>query len=172
MPSACFRVFFTLLDRADFGTATLRDSWQPRSLADLARWSQVSVATVKRALAELEGREWIVRQRDGQTGRGHRTTYALTLGFGWPEPKKVAQPEPVLEEKVAHGDDQKWLTDRHVTPAQPANDAGRAVRRGVEGKAALCTVCGTRLDPVLPAAGYRTHPCCDPDEKPHVTAAA
>jgi len=30
----------------------------------------------------------------------------------------------------------------------------------------FCTVCHTALDPVLPAAGYRTHPCCDPDEKP------
>ena len=30
----------------------------------------------------------------------------------------------------------------------------------------FCAVCRKALDPVLPAAGYRTHPCCDPDEKP------
>ena len=29
-----------------------------------------------------------------------------------------------------------------------------------------CAVCQNPMDPVLPALGYRTHPCCDPDEKP------
>lgn len=29
-----------------------------------------------------------------------------------------------------------------------------------------CAVCGTKLDPVLPQSGYRTHPCCDPYERP------
>ena len=31
-------------------------------------------------------------------------------------------------------------------------------------KAALCRVCKVPMDPVLPANGYMTHPCCDPDE--------
>jgi hypothetical protein len=30
----------------------------------------------------------------------------------------------------------------------------------------MCRVCGTVLNRVLVASGYRTHPCCDPDEKP------
>jgi hypothetical protein len=29
---------------------------------------------------------------------------------------------------------------------------------------ALCALCQTPMDPVLPAAGFTTHPCCDPDE--------
>lgn len=30
----------------------------------------------------------------------------------------------------------------------------------------LCNQCGTLLAPVLVTAGYATHPCCDPAEKP------
>ncbi len=35
-----------------------------------------------------------------------------------------------------------------------------------------CRVCGRPLDPVLPAGGYTTHPCCDPREKPAAATAA
>jgi hypothetical protein len=37
--------------------------------------------------------------------------------------------------------------------SQPANDLE------------LCAVCGTSMDPVLPAIGYRTHPNCERDEE-------
>lgn len=33
-----------------------------------------------------------------------------------------------------------------------------------------CAICGSKLDPVHPRSGYRTHPTCDPDEQPQRSA--
>ncbi len=70
------------------------------------------------------------------------------------------------------------VTDRAVTPSPQSRDnpqvnsvePSRARKEsGKEGGArtnalALCTVCQTPMDPVLPANGFTTHPCCDPAE--------
>lgn len=49
---------------------------------------------------------------------------------------------------------------------------GQVLPKGVRDREGLgeglaltdCSQCGTPMDPILPALGYSTHPCCDPDE--------
>ena len=180
MPNGCYRVFFAMLDKADFGTAALRGPWQPRSVSDIAHWAEVSEATAKRALTDLERHGWIERRRNAGLGRGHKTSYAINLGVPWPERESSAvsgaeRTRRWRERKVAHnGVTGTWkeaqmevtrdTIQRHITAAQHGGSAGRAVTEGVGKGKPLCAVCLTPLDPVLPAAGYRTHPCCDPKE--------
>src|SRR6185437_15074063 len=75
-------LFRALLDLADYQTGYIPEIFQPRSLDDLARKAGMSLATVKRVLTELEGRQWVERDRPVNPGRGHRTIYQLRVGIG------------------------------------------------------------------------------------------
>ena len=115
VPIADYRVYRALMGRADWNTAVIPVRFQPRSLAELAELSKLSVATVKRTLRHLQRHGWIERHRyitdKGIGGRGHPTRYRLDVGTDCdcaPE-----RPEPVngaertrrwrQRKKAAHG---------------------------------------------------------------------
>lgn len=57
------------------------------------------------------------------------------------------------------------LASRDELAVQTAFSGKEDAAEGEGGqRAALCAVCRTPMHPVLPANGYRTHPCCDPSE--------
>ena len=67
----------------------------------------------------------------------------------------------VSDEGIGEGGDREGsaLTERRVcdvSAPQRAIDVTHSSR--------LCAVCQLVMDPVLPAAGFTTHPCCDPHE--------
>lgn len=72
---------------------------------------------------------------------GHVRGKARTLGLNSPDNSQVSG----LEIVGAHIESSK-------EGARRANGLAR------------CSVCRTPMDPVLPANGYRAHPCCDPAE--------
>lgn len=156
MPAYDYRVFRALFRRAAWGSAIIPAKFQPRSLKVIARDAQCSEATVKRALRHLERHGWVVRARDAFKGRGHSTTYGLTVGedcdcfSGRPEPKsdserakryrdrKKAAQQTVTQEQGSGSDlrDEaaqicvtKRLTSRDETAGQPPFCA----KEGVEG---------------------------------------
>lgn len=45
-------------------------------------------------------------------------------------------------------------------------EIGEAPSSAVNHRLTACVICGSKLDPVLPRSGYRTHPTCDPSERP------
>jgi hypothetical protein len=101
-------------------------------------------------------------------------------------PDKAAQSDVSLRQEAAQIDVSKRLTSRDDIAGQAVFSAGgRGKGEGVgggqgksrpEGDGALtlaaCHVCTTPMDSVLTRLGYRTHPCCYPDEKPVLSTAA
>jgi DNA-binding HxlR family transcriptional regulator len=62
MPARAHRVCYVLLyDLAQWRTGLIRPERQPRSMAALARKCDMSEATLRRALAELESLGWVTR---------------------------------------------------------------------------------------------------------------
>jgi Helix-turn-helix domain len=68
--------------------------------------------------------------------------------------------QPVSDEGIREGEDRQGssFTEQRVcdVTADKAVDVTHSLRS--------CSVCQLPMDPVLPAAGFTTHPCCDPDE--------
>ena len=99
---------------------------------------------------------------------------------------RVTRPAGSVSEsrdEVSQDDVTKCLTSRDEIPGQgqfsakEGNDEGREegerekqARNGAAPEPALCIICRTPMDPVLPKLGYRTHPCCGPDGKPGKSA--
>lgn len=90
-----YRIYHALLHHSDFGTADLPDKFQPRGLADLARWCELSKSALCKGLDSLERNGWVKRARTGSPGRGQVTTYAIQLG------QKVSTTRTVPERKVS-----------------------------------------------------------------------
>jgi DNA-binding Lrp family transcriptional regulator len=115
LPVADYRVYRALMGRADWNTAVIPVRFQPRSLAELAELSKLSVATVKRTLRHLQRHGWIERHRyitdAGIGGRGHPTRYRLDVGADCdcapdrPEPVSDAERAKRYRQrkKAAHG---------------------------------------------------------------------
>jgi hypothetical protein len=151
-----FRVYVTLLKKANFGTAEIPPAFQPRSLERLAAWSFVSLASVKRSVGHLQRHGWLERDRHitaaGIGGRGHPTHYRLLTGRGC-DCQKAAQCEPVRRKKVAQPDTVKGPITPPVTAGQtPVSDERDAARGKVErGMPETCIGCGKK-----PRRGCRT----------------
>lgn len=112
LPGAAFRLYVELLDRADFGTAETPDKFQPRGLAELAKWCEMSKATAARALNLLEAHGWVQRNRATTLGRGHRTAYRLACGRPVDRP---APPEPLSDAERARRYRARKMSQRSVT---------------------------------------------------------
>jgi hypothetical protein len=112
-----FRLYVTLLKKANFGTAEIPYQFQPRSLVKLAQLCVLSLATTKRSVAHLERHGWLERHRNvtasGVGGRGHPTTYELLIGRDCD--CKGAQREPVASGKQAQDDTVNRLTGERIS---------------------------------------------------------
>lgn len=75
-----YRIYCALFKRAQWKTAEILGTFQPKSLDELAGWSRMSTANLKRGLAHLELHGWVSRERWLTLGRGHSTRYVLSLG--------------------------------------------------------------------------------------------
>ena len=201
-----FRTFVHLLDKADWQTAIIPDSYQPRSTRILAGECETSLHTMMRSLAHLESHGWLARTRDA-SGRGYRTTYALLLGSVCEcqkpgRPKRVnsgtlppdLQKGPRITQKGPRIDtirvpeltqegSQNYRENRRsdvvFDRGSKEGQRGGELEEGAQTRviplfraAAVrllamdaCGICETTMHPVLAGHGYKTHPCCDPDEK-------
>jgi hypothetical protein len=121
LPPRDYRIFMALFDRAEWGTAAIRDRFQPRSLKELAEWSRMSLANVKRGVGHLGRHGWIERHRhvseNGIGGRGHPTRYVLSNGQDCD--CKPAQSEPVSSRKAAQIEPRNRLRTCDVSAGQP-----------------------------------------------------
>jgi hypothetical protein len=163
-------VFLILLERSD-NTDCSVPAWITPSLAQLADAAGCTVSTTAEALSHLEKHGWLTRARS-KGGRGQKSGYQLTAGqpCGAASPASCLRPpkqsdgSDSLTEKQSDGSEQKqsdgsWSNRR----SNAVSDVGH--RRGrVKKDPALCLVCHLVMDPVLPPAGFSTHPCCDPYE--------
>lgn len=151
-----FRVYVTLLRKANFVTAEIPDHFQPRSLERLAALCFISLAGVKRSVGHLQRHGWLERDRHitdcGIGGRGHRTRYKLLIGRDCDCPK-AAQGEPVSRKKAAQPDTVKGLITPSVAAGQrPVSDERDAARGKVQkGMPETCIGCGKK-----PRRGCRT----------------
>ncbi len=159
-----------LLDRADYGTAELPEKFAPKQ-ADIARKASITPRQVRRSLRHAERHGWVTV--GGATGRGHRLTYRLDIGGQCGCSGRVHEQKADTEHrKGGHGVPLKADTKGGHAAGQGTVPTERQregrVGRKPEPQLAPCSVCKTPMDPVLSANGYRTHPCCDPDEiSPH-----
>jgi hypothetical protein len=188
LPGGERAVIRDLLNCADNATGLIRaeHDWKT-SLALIADRVGFPKSNVILWLDHLE-RHRIVRRHRSAGGQGHRTRYVL-LPPGAEActcPSRVRdEPKPAAQ-RMREMRRRKRLTARNaqsVTAHRPfegsvarnenvvspaAEHLGIAPRREVPSlpgnDLALCRVCGESLDPVLPAAGFTTHPGCDPDE--------
>lgn len=163
-------VFLVLLERSDNTDCTIPAYMTP-SLPQLADATGYTVSTAKEALTHLEKHAWMTRAR-GPGGRGRKSGYQLTAGRECDAPNpsacirlpKQADGSAPLTKKQADGSAQKQA-DGATENSRSDNVSDVGHRRGrVEVGPALCAVCQLPMDPVLPKAGFTTHPCCDPNE--------
>ena len=131
LPSRDYRIFSALLrQRAEWKTAKIPDKFQPRGLADLARLAKMSKANVCRGLEHLASHGWIIRERAGKRGRGHRTTYQLATGMSCdclkerPEPLTDAERMRKYRERKRAADPGKKVSQARVT-RQPESVSGQ-----------------------------------------------
>ena len=178
-------VYRTLLERADNisadgRTLTIPDRMQPYGQHDGI--FGVSRANVQRALAHLKLHGWVTWIFKPRGGEGRPPChYLLMVGSDCTcDPSVKPQDDAQLEASKASGKASGKASETSEfslsvkpqtagqTPFSPKGKEGRGSKEGKGGSQLLtdCSVCGTPMDPVLPALGYRTHPCCDPDEKP------
>jgi hypothetical protein len=174
-------VYRALLDRADNVSAdgqTLRipDNLQPAGQDD--RMFGVSRRNVQRALEHLKLHGWVtwVLKSQGSQGRPP-CNYTLLVGSDCDCDRTVRRQDGAQQEaSKAPG---KAPGTRELSASvkrQTAGQAGFSLKgnegregEGCPGKPELlpdCAICHTPMNPVLPRTGYRTHPSCDPDEKP------
>jgi hypothetical protein len=160
-------VFRYLLDRADYRTAVLPAKFTPRQ-ADIARTTSHSRRQVRYAIRHLERHKWL--DVGGRTGPGKPLRYTLTAGTGCDCTGRVHTPG----RRQPQGRTAATI-DNRTAATNGGNAAGQTTvpterrregrgERKLEPDLALCAVCQTPMDPVLPAASFTTHPCCDPDE--------
>jgi hypothetical protein len=167
LPASDKSVFRFLLDRANYGTAEMLDRFTP-SQASIARQTSHSLRQVKYAIDHLRRHGWI--KTEGATGPGRKLSYTLASGAGCDCTGRVHESERVQPETVtgATFGHRSGATNGCNAAAQSVVSTERQregrVGRKPERDLALCAVCETAMDPVLPAAGFTTHPCCDPDE--------
>jgi hypothetical protein len=172
LPASDKSVFRYLLDRADYGTAKLPSKFTPKQ-AKIAQQTSHSLRQVKYAIEHLRLHGWV--KTEGTTAPGRTLAYALAFGTECDCTGRVhdhrLSPERVQQETVTSA-----TFGHHTGATNGCNAAGQTVvrterhREGGVGRQAsangleLCAVCQLPMDPVLRAAGFTTHPCCDPDE--------
>ena len=174
-------VFLTLLERSDNGDCSIPAFVTP-SIAQLADATGYTASAATEALRHLEKHGWVIRQRS-PGGRGHKSAYQLGAGntceadspAACLRPPKQSDGSDGLAQKQSDGSYKK-LSDEPTHNRRPNAVSGVGHRRGEvkEGPTAkqaehseglaLCRICQLAMDPVLPANGFTTHPCCDPDE--------
>lgn len=141
-------VFLMLLEGADNTNCTVPDYMTPTT-PELAVWTSLSLATVKRSIRHLELHGWL--QRDPGRGRGRKSTYGLvprepdaccgcekvSLRALSDESKGVT-PEPFMDTKGVTGDkkrghlEQEKGSDDLGTPQVSPAIVGRDSREGRE----------------------------------------
>jgi hypothetical protein len=175
-------VFRYLLDKADFGTAELPPGFTPNQ-AKIARQTSISRRQVTYAIDHLRRHGWVTTS--GTTAPGRTLGYSLGLGAECDCTGRVHDHRTVATgtgataatgggERVQPQTATGATFGRRTVATNGSNAAGHTVRqtRGTEREGvgrkpepkpdvALCAVCKTAMDPVLPANGYSTHPMCD-----------
>src|SRR5581483_3932223 len=84
-----------------------------------------------------------------------RAPYRISTATGTTTVSGTSAPEDPHELREALAGSQQPMTADQ--PARSLVPRGSAAT-----EPAVCTICGTPMDPVLPAIGATTHPCCDP----------
>jgi len=174
-------VYRALLDRADNisadgTTLAIPDRMQPSGQHDTWIFG-VSRRNVQRALAHLRAHGWVAWVLKPRGGEGRPPChYTLLIGSDCDcTPVVKRQDGAQLGPSKAPGKAPETTEFSASVKRQTAGQAAfspkgkEGPRRGgvaVDSPLADCAVCGSPLDPVLSRNGYRTHPCCRPDEKP------
>jgi hypothetical protein len=174
LPASDKSVFRLLLDRADYGTAILPAKFAPTEIAVGKRTSH-SRRQVQYSVAHLRRHGWLKASRDTREDSPDRRRLSYEFGVGTrcdctgrvhtPRQKGATESTDRRNSCADTG-----ATDRRNAAGQTAVSTERHRQGGVERKLepksdlVLCSVCRTPMDRVLPANGYRTHPCCDPGE--------
>jgi hypothetical protein len=179
LPASDKSVYRYLLDRADYGTVEMPAKFAPKQ-AVIARKTSHSLRQVRYAIRHLERHEWLTAA--GRTGPGKSRRYTLSAGTGCncagrvhvpgtaatgnPERRQPdSQAAATIDNRTAATNGGNAAAQTPVpTERQREGRVGRKPER--EPGPVLCLVCRTLMDPLLPSLGYRTHPCCDPDETP------
>jgi DNA-binding MarR family transcriptional regulator len=158
-------IFYALLERSDNADCSIPAHMTP-GLAQLAEACCCSKSTVATALDHLERHGWIKRKRS-KGGRALKTTYQLAEGLACPDScQKRSGSRTVYGEKLSDSRTPK-LSDSHSENRRSdhVSDVGISEGEGRQGSALKrCLICQLPMDPILPANGYGTHPCCDPGE--------
>jgi hypothetical protein len=158
-------IFYALLERSDNGDCSIPVYMTP-SLAQLAEACCCSKSTAALAVDHLALHGWLIRRRS-KGGRTHKTTYQLTEGGRCPPGcKKRSDSRTVYGEKRSDSRTPK-RSDSNPQTRRSAPVSGVGLTEGEDREGSSwqpCSVCQLPMDPVLPTAGFTTHPCCDPDE--------
>jgi MarR-like DNA-binding transcriptional regulator SgrR of sgrS sRNA len=160
-------VFYVLLERSDNDTCAI-PLWMTPSLVQLAEAVHCSKSAAAAALDHLSAHGWVIRQRT-KGGRTHKTTYQLAHGGRCPGPprcQKRSTPRTVSAGKRSETWTEKRSTEHSQEPrSERVLDEGLQRRGGEEGKGpAVCRICRRPLEALWPAAGFTTHPWCQPSE--------
>jgi hypothetical protein len=174
LPASDKSVYRLLLDRADYVTAVLPAKFAPTEIAVGKRTSH-SRRQVQYSVAHLRRHGWLKASRDTREDSPDRRRLRYEFGVGTRCDCTGRVHEPRQKGATESTDRRNSCADISATDRR--NAAGQTVvsterhREGGVGRKlecksdlALCSVCRTLMDPVLPANGYRTHPCCDPAE--------
>jgi hypothetical protein len=171
MPQADRHVFLTIVRRANNDDCVIPPQFT-LGLDGISTKTGLHMSTVARSLAHLELHRWIQRERSTggrkrKDGSNHRTRYLIIacgtpLPCDCPKPSRRARVSGSKQSHRANGNSRVGT----VSAAGQTRSRTEGLSEGgeVEGKLADCDVCGTPMDPVLPASGFGTHPCCDPAE--------
>lgn len=170
-------VFRFLLDKSDYVTAVLPPGFTPPQ-AVIGRQTSISRRQVTYAIDHLRRHGWV--RTGGTTAPGRTLGYSLgpgadcdctgrvhTAATGATGHGERVQPETATGATFGY---RTGATNGGNAAGQTGRETRGTEREGIGRKPepkpalALCAVCKTVMDPVLPAHGYATHPCCDPGE--------
>ena len=166
-------VFLALLERSDNADCSIPAYMTP-SLVVLAETCCCAKSTAAAALDHLERHGWLTRKRS-KGGQGHKTAYQLGEGLPCPPDCSKRSDSRTVHESRRSDSRTPERSDSHPENRRSdhVSDVGLSEGEDRQGSALkLCLICLLPMDPVLPASGYQTHPCCDPTETSSMWAAA
>lgn len=168
LPASDKSVYRYLLDRSDYGTAVMPARFTPTEVS-VGRKTSYSRRQVQYAVAHLRRHGWLLTKRPSR-----KLAYEFDLGTMCDCTGRRHGPQTGATETPdrRNGCANTGATDRRNAVGQTAVPTERQ-REGRVGRKperepgpVLCSACMTLMDPMLVTIGYRTHPCCDPDETP------
>lgn len=146
-----YRILAALLYRADWTTGEIPDRFQPKGLAQLARWAHMSRAKLCRGLDNAEQLGWLKRGRYHRAGRGQFTTYQVTAGRS----ESVSPADSFRAEKSPLVNEKESAASSGAAGQAPVSGVRRSDRRGVVRQVA-CPLCGKQVT-LMPNGAMRMH---------------